>query len=180
VTSEALERVAPVSCENFHPWHIIRAVNSLQPLGKAEAIAQIDEYLAGHHMTNSRGLFWVLRVLFDMPGSMPFPPVRIGQPTIPPPRDPLTLPRFPIVIVRDVPLLVVRGYALGGLPESVREHVAFFSAHGEIRGGPLTPPASAGGIADELLGRWNAAYHGQYSAELLAAVEPQLARFGAG
>jgi hypothetical protein len=145
-------------------------------LGKERALAQIEAYVKQNSAKDNYGLFWVLRVLFDVPTGQVFPPVQIGQPDIPPPTDAGKLPRFPIVIIRDIPLLVVRGYYLGGLPESVDAHVAYFRTHGVLRARPLTPPSSTEGIESEFLQQWKAAYGDKYTAEVVTTIKAQLAR----
>lgn len=141
-----LDRAANMGFDDYNPAHVIAAVNALRPLGKEEALARIDSYLEGRDgLPYPDGLFWVLRTLFEMPAGRPFPPAGIGRPNISPPAGAEHLPRFPVVVVQDVPLLVVRGYALAGLPEPVERHVAYFRAHGVLPARSLTPPASRDG-----------------------------------
>jgi hypothetical protein len=131
------------SAHRFDPLAVIRAVNALQPLGKDKALTVIDEYLrvASHfHSAAREGLFLVLRVLFEVPedtGHMPH--MFVGA--TPTPKDPKSLPRFPILLVEDIPLLLTGGYALGGRAERAESHVAFFRQHGTLRPRPLAPSA---------------------------------------
>jgi hypothetical protein len=172
-----LEPAATIPLDAYDPAAVIRAVNALQPLGTARALDAIDAYLAGRAAgQETTGLFWVLRVLFDVPAAVGFPPVGLGQPTIPPPADPAALPRYPIVMARDVPLLAVRGYFLGGLPEPVEAHVAYFRAHGTIRPQPLRPPAGLDGVEEDFLRQWRAAYGDAHTAEVRATIQEQLRR----
>src|SRR4051812_37061292 len=119
-----LDKAARMPLDEYNPDLVIDAVNALQPLGKQKALDAIKAYLAkaGNAGNAAVGLFWVLRTSFDLPAGQAFPPVRLGQPDVPPPASPDALPRFPIVVARDEPLLVVRGYALGGFPEPVTAH----------------------------------------------------------
>jgi hypothetical protein len=174
-----LTHAAATSVEDYNPAHVIAAVNALQLLGKQTALEQIETFLktrdrAGYPF----GLLWVLRVLFDLPPGHGFPPVRIGRPSIPPPDDPGTLPRFPIVLVRDVPFLAVRGYDLAGIPEGVEVHVAYFRDHGTIRTRPLTQPPSLAGVEEEFLRLWKAAYGEAYATQALETITTQCARLG--
>jgi hypothetical protein len=172
-----LPHAATTPVEDYNPAHVIAAVNALQPLGKQAALEQIETFLRTRdHACYPFGLLWVLRVLFDLPPGHGFPPVRIGRPSIPPPDDPGTLPRFPIVLVRDVPFLAVRGYDLAGTPEAVEVHVAYFRDHGAIRTRPLTQPPSLAGIEEEFLRVWNAAYGDAYAAQVLETITAQCAR----
>jgi hypothetical protein len=171
-----LAKVSAHKFDDYRPGAVIQAVNALQPLGKERALEQIQDYLKQNAAKDNYGLFWVLRVLFDVPTGQAFPPVRIGQPDIPPPTDPGKLPRFPIVIIRDVPLLVVRGYFLGGMPESPDAHAAYFRTHGILRTHPLAPPTSTQGIESEFLQQWKSAYGDSYATEVKTTIKAQLAR----
>lgn len=172
-----LDQAAAMSVAEYNPASVIQAVNALQPLGKDKALEAIASYLGSRDTSqDATGLFWVLRVLFDVPVERGFPPVRIGQPTIPPPADPATLPRYPIVMVQDVPLLAIRGYHLGGLPEPVEAHVAYFRTHGTIRSRPLAPPAALDGIEEDFLRQWRTAYGDAYAAQARATIQEQIIR----
>ena len=174
-----LDQVGRMTFADYNPAYVIEAVNALQPLGKEAALVHIETYLA----TRSEGeypysLFWVLRVLFEVAKEQGFPPVHMGQPSIPPPADPGLLPRFPIVLVLDIPLLASGGYLLRGLPEPVTDHVAYFRQHGTVRQRPLAPPQSVDGVEAEFLKRWTAAYGDASTTEVLLCVRPQIARMG--
>ena len=171
-----LDKVATMRVEDYDPVIVVEAVNALQPLGQAKALEAIDAYLAARRKgESSPGLFWLLRVLFDVPAGAAFPPVRLGQPDVAPPASVALLPRFPIVIVDDVPLLVVSGYMLGGLPEPVESHVAYFRAHGVIRAAPLAPAAATADVEADFARVWRAAY-GADAPDVSAHVRAQLAR----
>ena len=101
-----LDRASAMQFDDYNPGYIIQAVNGLQPLGKEKALESIDSYLEKRDKgTAGYGLFWILRVLFEVLGELGFPPVRIGKPSIPPPAELEKLPRFPIVMIRDIPFL---------------------------------------------------------------------------
>ncbi|MDB5033310.1 MAG: hypothetical protein JWQ98_551 [Chlorobi bacterium] len=171
-----LRQAAIMPIEKYDPSIVIDGVNALQPLGREAAIREIESAVEGiAGMEYPIGIFWVLRVLFDPPMGEDFPPVVLGTPTIHPP-DPGELPRFPIVILRDIPLLVVGGYLLRGLPEPVENHIAYFREHGIIRPQPLAPPASLDGIAEEFRQLWKRSYGDVYMEEATGLVDAQLAR----
>lgn len=172
-----LQRAAHASIEGYNPSHTLEAVNYLIPFGKERALGAIDSFLQNHATTDNYGLFWVLRVLFDIPSNH-FPPVLIGRPYPPPPQDAAKLPRFPIVLVEDIPFLVVRGYDLAGLPEPLTSHVEYLRKTGVIRSQILVPPATSYGLAQELLQLWKAAYGEAYTGEILEIIERQILTFG--
>ena len=127
----------------YNPLYVIQIVNALQPLGKEKALAAIDEYLritSHFHSPGREGVFLVLRVLFDIPDDPGYmPPMLVGAPEPAAPRNLKRLPRFPILLQDDVPLLLVTGYTLGGKAEQPESHVTYFREHGQIRSKPLVP-----------------------------------------
>jgi hypothetical protein len=131
------------SAWEYNPRKVIRAVNLLQPLGKEKALAAIDEFLrvtSGWHDQGRDGVFLVLRTLFDVPDDPGYMPrMGVGAPSPEEPKDQKLLPRFPIALEGDIPLLVVEGYMLGGAPEHPRSHVDYFRIKGRVRAKPLAP-----------------------------------------
>jgi hypothetical protein len=124
------------------PLHLIRVANYLQPLGKEKALAIIDEYCRIHEPgLDETWLFLVLRTLFEVPQPPGYmPPMGIGAMTPAPPKDRVHIPRFPIVIIDDVPFSLLRHVMLAGVPEPATRHVEYFRKHGTIRAGKLRPP----------------------------------------
>jgi hypothetical protein len=151
-----IDEASTVNASGYNPRTIIRIVNRLQPLGKEKALAAIDEYLrvasSWHSDAREGGLFLVLRVLFDVPADPGYlPRMHIGAPgPWGEPKDPKIIPRFPILLIDDVPLLVVSGYSLGGLPEQVETHVEYFRNKGRLRALPLVPTNRPLTILDHL------------------------------
>jgi hypothetical protein len=128
---------------HYNPRQVIRAVNLLQPLGKEKALMVVNEFLrvaSRWHDDGRKGVFLVLRTLFEVPDDPGFmPPMYVGAPHPSQPEDKKLLPRFPISIEGDVPLLLVEGYSLFGQAEEPRSHVEYFSKHGTLRREPLKP-----------------------------------------
>jgi len=126
----------------FDPKAIIHIVNTLQPLGKEKALTVIDEYLrvASHLRPAREGLFLVLRVLFDVPADPGYMPRMLVGALMPPgPENPRAVPRYPVFLVDDVPLLLDLQILLIGEAEPVETHVKYFREKGRIRARPLTP-----------------------------------------
>jgi hypothetical protein len=138
---------------HYDPLAVIQIVNTLQPLGKDKALSAIDEFLrvASDFDSPAReGVFLVLRVLFDVPadpGHMP--PMHVGAPWPAAPIDPKRLPRFPILLQDDVPLLLVSGYMLGGFPEQPESHVKYFRQKGRLRDKLLAPGNAPFGLLED-------------------------------
>ena len=151
----------------YYPAQLIRAVNALQPLGKDRALAVIREY-GRVVFVDKEGIFWVLRTLFEVPQDPGYMP-RVGLGGFYPP-EPVNLssvPRFPLVIQDDIPLMLVRGYGLLGVSQPPEEHLAYFQEHGELRTKPLRPGGDPLGALERLEAspQWiyGARYEGTYS-----------------
>ena len=129
----------------YDPLPEIQIVNRLQPLGKAKALAAIAEYIrVSDSWSGARdprcGMVLVLAVLFDLPeGVYSYQAGRFGAPSPPPPKDPNCIPRFPIAIVNDIPLMLVNGYVIAGGATPMENVVDFYRVHGYIRPAPLVP-----------------------------------------
>jgi hypothetical protein len=139
-----IDQAPPLQGPRYDPLPVIRIVNALQALGKDRTLAAVDEFLRVSSYADSsarEGLFVVLRVLFEVPedpGHMPH--MYVGAPSPAGPEDPKRLPRFPVLLLDDVPLLLVYGYTLAGKAEPVEVHVAYFRKNGRLRQNPLRPP----------------------------------------
>jgi len=139
-----IDQAPPLAGDRYDPLPVIRIVNALQALGKDKALAAVDEYLrvaSSFHSDAREGLFVVLRVLFEVPkapGHMPA--MYVGAPFPEAPKDPKRLPRFPVLLLDDVPLLLVSGYLLAGVAERVERHVAYYRKGGRLRSKRLAPP----------------------------------------
>jgi hypothetical protein len=162
----------------FDPGALIAAVNALQPLGKDRALAVLTEYLRTVPRDDTAArepVFLILRALFEAPADPGYhPPMRVGAPSPAAPADPKQIPRFPLVIERDVPFLLVTGYVLGGEPQDRKccnetpglrearaaracacevqdpeDHLAWYAANATMRAAPLSP-------GSELLGAMRA------------------------
>jgi len=63
----------------------------------------------------------------------------LGAPMPGGPDDPKVFPRFPLVLVDDIPLMLIDSYLLAGEAESPEVHVGYFRKHGKLRALPLVP-----------------------------------------
>ena len=140
---EVVDAVPSYNDYQLDPRPLIAAVNTLQPLGKDGALAVVDEYLRVSSWLDNpgrEGVFLLMRALFDVP-PRGMPPMRVGGTLVP--TDPSALPRFPLAIVDDVPLKLVPGYSITGLPEAPEDDVVAFRKIGTLRAKPLAPTATA-------------------------------------
>jgi hypothetical protein len=130
---------------SYDPLPLIQVVNTLQPLGREKVLAVIGEYLRVSDkwtgdMGPRYGLSLVLRVLFDLPDDVdPGQAALLGMPSPPGPKNPHQVPRFPIAVVDDIPLLLINGYELEGMPSPMEDVLDFFRKNGNLRSDPLVP-----------------------------------------
>ncbi|TNF37368.1 MAG: hypothetical protein EP329_03380 [Deltaproteobacteria bacterium] len=190
-----LDAVGPLDGHGYDPRPVIRAVNALQPLGKERGVAFLRRYLEARPGASERGgLFLVVRTLLDPPQDHAGPvapdactpeqravtaggcwrPPRLGAPYPQAPKDLRSL-RYPGFVLGDVPLSLVSGYSLGGLPERLIDHLEALVPLGTWRARPLTP-RPAGEV------RYLFVHYGQWSLsdEVGRMVEAQLKRYERG
>ena len=125
------------------PLWVVRCVNALVAMGKDKAIFCIEQYLRVVSPTwdADSDLFWVMRALFevpDPPGYMQVPAIGAISPT--PPGDLTVTPRFPIVIVYEIPFNVLTGVQLGGSPEQPLWALRGYYSKWPLRKKPLVLP----------------------------------------
>lgn len=124
------------------PLHLIRVVNYLQPQGKEKALAIIGEYARiSNPAVDTTWVFLLLRTLFDIPNPPGWmPEMYIGAMSPQPPKDRSRIPRFPLIIMEDIPFSALWGVMLAGEAEPVSIHVEYFRKHGTLRAKRLHPP----------------------------------------
>ena len=136
----------------YDPLAMIRGVNAIQPLGKKRALLAIDEYVRiCPESRNAEKVLLLLRVLFDVSTKGVRGPVYPGAPMPGRPPSWKAVPRFPIALEKDVPLLLVVGYRLEGAPLDAKHELRFVRQHGKIRIRPLAPPNEPLSAADDLV-----------------------------
>lgn len=123
-----------------NPLQIIQLVNTLQPLGKKKAMAAINEYLRVRAYGGNWGLSYIslpLRILFEVPEDPGYMPRTMCLP-VPEGKEKL-LPRYPVLLLEDVPLNLSFGYAGSGYTTSPRDDIDYFQKNGKWRAHPLVP-----------------------------------------
>jgi hypothetical protein len=138
----------------FDPRRLIRAVNSLQALGREKALNALWAYdrLARGLTLEERAKYQVdeyrilpiVRLLFERSTG----PFRLGDGDVAA-LDSDAWPLFPLALVQDVPFMMVSGYMLAGRPQRASEHLA--QNLGPLRA-PLAPRVTPLEAADELIG----------------------------
>jgi hypothetical protein len=149
-----IDDLPELQANHYRPGDVIAVANALQPLGKEKALALIDEYLRVlpcDEIPQRQKVVSVLRVLFDVPVKPPaMLPLHFGRAEPAVPDDPSALPRFPLVLLDDIPLFVITGYSLVGEAEDVEIHVRFLRKHGRFRSSLLRPTPRPLLVADRL------------------------------
>lgn len=138
---------------HYNPLLVIRIVNTLQPLGAEKASAAIGEYIrvSDEFAYHREGIFLVLRVLFDVPETIDPNKVGLGMPSPAYPKDPHQIPRFPVALVDDIPLMLAGGYSYEGSPISMEDVLEFFKVNGRLHPQPLTPSKDPLGALKHLM-----------------------------
>lgn len=162
--------------DSSDPLRVIQVVNALEPLGKAGALAVIDEFdrVADVIELPPRrdGLVVVVRCLFDVPDPPGYLPQSFfgGVPFPGAPKDPRRSPRFPVVLYRDIPLVGSGGgWHAGGHP-TLEWHLEPYRERGTVRAQPLRPPDNPLAAVDRLLvsSEWPAGVEDQARARSMA------------
>ncbi len=176
-----LDAVGPLLADEFHPGRALAAATLLVARPPEERVALLRRYLAVRP-DPPEGLFAVVRMLVEVPApthaATEFPgvlqpgwlrPPALGGPVPAPPADLRQHPRWPVLVAADVPLVVVRGYVLGGSPEPLSMHLDGL-AGATWRTTPLRP-----GSDTEVAAAW-AALPPTGDAETPGVLRAQLAR----
>ncbi len=173
--NDLLDRIAVNTFDDYDPAVVVDAANALLPRGKESVLAEVEEYVREFRPgKETSGILWLLRALFDVSPPLHFPPIQLGRLSVPVPPDPLALPRFPIMLVADVPLLLVRGYDLAGAPQPFGGELAFVRDHAVFRKTPVTPDAS---VAEaRFLRDWMMAYGASPAGDELEFIRMQIGR----
>lgn len=136
---------------------LIRAVNALQPVGKNRALEHLQEYTqltnGIEYFEEGDVVFWIIRLLFE--------PARPGDRT-PRPGISWALVQHdspmaanwaiaPMACVNDIPMMVGRRIAMGGVPEHPSSHIQWARRFGVMRDKPLRPTSDPLAAAESLL-----------------------------
>ena len=132
---EVLDAVGPMLADAFDPRRALAAMQALMALEPEARVAALQRYVRARTAVPD-GMFAVVRALIEIPpADAPMDgwpgvlqpgvlrPPALGAPSPPQPRDLTRVPRWPVILVADVPLTLVRGYLLGGLPEPLSMHL---------------------------------------------------------
>ncbi|MDB5339731.1 MAG: hypothetical protein JWN70_5350 [Planctomycetaceae bacterium] len=143
---------------------VIRAVNALQRLGKEQALARLEEYLAWTSIRppfdrrrsaydEPKIVFWIVRLLFE-----PADPARRNpSPAIAvflldnDSRDQSLWPLEPLELINDIPFMVGHGTFFGGQEEHPASHIEWVRRNSIMRTTPLIPSQSPLAAAEALL-----------------------------
>lgn len=124
------------------PLGLIRATNYLYNLGTDKTRAVLKEVSrVGGSGIEGYWLFWLAFTVFDVP-SPPgfFDTPRIGALSPQPPARRTSSPRFPIILIDDVPFSVSVGLSINGLPETFGGYMDRLPRMTLVRSSPLRPP----------------------------------------
>jgi hypothetical protein len=151
---QLLDRAPAAKGLTYDPREMIKIVNALVPLGKERALAVISEYLRispESHSDAREGMYLVPLVLFEVPSSPGFfPRPLLGNTSPEEPRDQKVLPRYPMIVVDDVPLLLVSDYTMLGARAAI-PNLEYFRTKCRLRSKPLRPTSEPFSIPQKLM-----------------------------
>lgn len=136
---------------------LIRAVNTLQALGKAKSIAALKYYSENQSdpfEEDDHIVFWIIRTLFepvDLEQRIPPPMIWVSSNTDGVKQQAKSWAIGPIEIVDEIPFML--GYQImgSGVPESTDSHIAWAEKFGVIRAHPLRPTSNPLVAAEKLI-----------------------------
>ncbi|MBX3417035.1 MAG: hypothetical protein KF851_05480 [Pirellulaceae bacterium] len=118
---------------NWNPLIVIEIVNSLVGLGKDDGIAVFREYLriSPPSFEIHEQVCLLLRLLHEVPEEMGcFPEMKLGLPSSGFPKDMRLMPRFPVHVIDEIPVLMVSGYIFSGdVPDDNLEILDWFDSN---------------------------------------------------
>lgn len=120
------------------PRWLIRTANALIPLGKERAFSVIREAEA---LGSGGNLHWLIRTVCEVPtppGYLRVPMIGAISPS--PPADLTTNPRFPVVILNDIPFVIPTGVTLSGVAERASWYLDEEGPKLQLRTSLLHPP----------------------------------------
>jgi hypothetical protein len=126
------------------PLRLIQVSNALQKLGREKALAVVTEYARVTVMEN--WLYSLVRVLFvpkPDQGYFAIPRIGIGTKR---PSDLRHWPTYPMMIVEDVPVSLMRLRGGSGSPQSPYQYLVEESKNWDIRPTTLRPPDDPFGV----------------------------------
>jgi hypothetical protein len=166
-----LDRSSP---DFFDPLWAIKAVNTIQQVGKQKALAVVEEFdrIAPPRMYGGADLVFLLLILFEVPKEPGYMPRASGGTF-----DPKRIPRYPIVIVDDVPLEFLDSLTGGsGQPVSIAKEAQFYREHADILTKPLRPTDQPLQIYRKVFKEYDWLYEEGGKVQAMAVVKSQLGK----
>jgi len=135
-------RTAHYSEDHFDPLWLIQTVNKIQPMGKEKGLSLVREI--GNRRVSvgdkiGRDLYWLVNLLFEVPATGQLSPPMLGSITPLPPRDPKSVPRWPIFLESGIPFEPGFMLGAGGSPEKFDAYAARLAAKETWRKELLVP-----------------------------------------
>ena len=134
MSAELFERVPIVDGANYCPALMIECANQCLNENKELLFRSLIKYSESLSTEEQRKIFVFLRVIFELPNDEPyFPAAPIGQPSFGLPEKPELFPRFPILVMSDIPFLLSHSYTLIGYPARAEPEIKRFFKNYELR-----------------------------------------------
>jgi hypothetical protein len=128
---------------SFNPQPLIQIVNHLLDLGFVDSLEILFSLVDEMTFSLQENVLLIARTLYlSTDENVSLPVLDLGLPDIEPPQNIAYFPKYPLLIYKDLPLLLVGGYIAGGeaLPPSV--YLEWCADHGRLQPKPLQPPSN--------------------------------------
>ncbi len=152
---ESLDSLPSIYAGQFSPKAFVRAANRLIRLGNVKANAAIQEYLRVAPLSIIYSITYpvlalVIRAVFEQAtkASCKLGPPMFGGHWFGGCENLAEFPLFPLVIARDIPLMLVNDYLVMGRI-SIRDELSL-AAHGQIRSTEFIPSSHIDGLLEEV------------------------------
>lgn len=154
---DALRLINKMPTANGKQWNpalVTKIVNALHSTGEKNAPRLIDEYarITPLSSESNQKIQLLLRVLYDVPSDLDsFPDPNIVHSIYGKPQDPTLAPRYPVLVLNDVPLLIAWVYSHSGHPShKTVETIEWYKANGQWRKHPLDERKLSGSETEKL------------------------------
>jgi hypothetical protein len=149
-----LLREKPFTCAT-----LAAAVNHYVGLGEAAALKELDglalDWRADHRIDRevkfrrNERIGWVCRILFEPKGTDPLWQPAFGALSLPDRTMPLSRwPLYPVAASGSSYFVLSEGYTLGGVPQEMKEYLAYCKANGKFRAKPVETPTRVQALRD--------------------------------
>ena len=136
----------------YDPVLSITVVNQLLPYGKIAVLDVLSQLADSADIYNGASMMLLLRLLFAVPQNPGyFPRMIIGDVFPHNLPDHRRVPRYPMILHKDIPLVPIVGLIqVGAGIQPAKEHIDYYRSHCTLLQSPLKPPHKAITLLSEI------------------------------